>query len=1062
MKHISHTRGPIAWMARNSVAANLLMVILIAGGIFIGLQIKQEVFPEVELDTILISVPYPGASPAEVEQGIVLSLEEAVRSLDGIKRVTASASEGVGSVSVELMIGTNSNKALQDVKNAVDRIPSFPQDSERPIVQLLTNRFRVISLVFYGDLTETQLRQLAYQIREELLLEPKITYVEVEGVRDLEIAIEVPQSNLRAYGLTLQQVANQVARTAIELPAGGVKTPGGEILLRTAERRDFGREFHDIPVISTPDGAQVKISDIGKVIDGFRESDLSISYNGKPAAIVDVYRVGSQKPLEISEIVHRYKERLEQTLPEGAGVGLWFDASEMYGDRIDLLVRNACLGLTLVLIVLGFFLEIRLAFWVTMGIPISILGSFLMFSSFDISINMVSLFAFIVTLGIIVDDAIVVGENVYECRQKGLSYLDAAIQGARDIAMPVSFSILTNIAAFTPMLFVPGTFGKFMRVIPIIVISVFIISWVESLFVLPAHLGHSRPPKEHGLRAFIFRRQQKFSRALNTFIQRYYTPFLKLALHSRYLTVAIGISILAITVGYVGGGRLQFTFMPKVDSDMVSVNAVLPFGSPVRETKKVQAKLLETAQHVLSQNGGEEVTRGILSSVGRLTGRRRGPVGGSSSTANSHLTTMEVYLVPSGERSFSASQFANEWRQLLGDLSGLESLTFDYSTGPSAGTPIDIELSHPSISVLEKASEDLAQSIHTYSGVKDIDDGFSPGKPQFDLKVKPIAQSLGITAVELGRQVRNAFYGARAFRQQRDRDEVWVMTKLPESERRSEHDIDQLIVRTPQGGEIPFSEAAYISRGRSYTVINRTDGKRVVNITADIVHGVANAGQVLASVEKDILPGLLTRYPGLGYSLEGEQREQRDTIGALRRGFSLAMLVIFAMLAIPFKSYVQPIVVMAAIPFGIVGAILGHIIMGYDLSFISLMGIVALSGVVVNDSLVLVVTANGNREKKHQPVFDSLVGAAQRRFRPILLTSVTTFCGLGPMIFETSTQARFLIPMAISLGYGILFATVIILFIVPSLYLMVEDVKYVFGMGYKPADKEEAELQTTA
>jgi len=1040
-------KGPISWMARNSVAANLLMIVLIVGGAMIAVfTAKQEVFPEFELDLVSISVPYPGASPEEVEKGILLAIEEQVRALDGVKEITAVATEGSASVSVELTTGVNANKALQDIKNGVDRITSFPQDAERPIVSLVTNRREVISMVIYGDLDERTLRGLGEKVREDLLALDGITTVDLQGVRPMEISIEVPQANLRAHNLTLGEISQRVSQTAIELPAGAVKTAGGEILLRTAERRDFGKEFADIPVVARPDGTNVLLNEIATITDGFRDTDQAAYFNGQPAVKVNISRVGDQKPIAIAETVKAYVEDLREQLPDEVGVATWVDASEIYRDRVNLLMRNAGLGLILVLCILGLFLNLRLAFWVMLGIPISVLGSFLLFPSFDVSINMISLFAFLITLGIVVDDAVVVGENVYEMRQRGYSAIEAAIRGAKQIALPVTFSILTNIAAFMPMMFVPGASGKFFRVIPIIVISVFLISLLESLFILPAHLAHQRKrtarEKERGLQVW-------FSGVLKWVIQRTYRPSLLTALKLRYLTMATAIAMLLITFGLVAGGRIKFTFLPKVDADEVIANAALTFGSPVADTRAVSQRLVETAMAVIEEVGGQDISRGVLTNLGQFPpggGPNPGPgaVGG-------HLTSVSVFLVPANQRDFTASQFAAKWRDKLTDITGLESLNMRYSTGPSGGASIDIELQHSDIAVLETAAAELAEELKQYAGVKDIDDGFSQGKPQFDLAVKPEARVHGVTAAEMGRQLRDAFYGSRAFRQQRGREEIWIMIRLPENERQSEADIDNFLVRTPGGGEIPLAEAAVIERNRAYTEIRRRNGRRVVDVTADVENQIANANEVLAEVEAKILPDLLERHPGLAYGFSGERESQRESLSALAFGYIFAMMAIFALLAIPFRSYIQPLVVMTSIPFGMIGAILGHIVMGYDLSLISLMGIIALSGVVVNDSLVMIHTANENR-KAGTSAMEGILTAGLRRFRPILLTSLTTFFGLAPMILETSVQARFLIPMAISLGFGILFSTFIILLLTPALYMIVEDIRRLFG--FKELDED--------
>ncbi|MBZ0258763.1 efflux RND transporter permease subunit, partial [bacterium] len=629
----------------------------------------------------------------------------------------------------------------------------------------------------------------------------------------------------------------------------------------------------------------------------------------------------------------------------------------------------------------------------------------------------------------------------YEYRQRGMGYLEAAIRGARAVAMPVTFAVLSNIAAFMPLLFVPGIMGKFFRVIPIIVISVFIFSLIESLFVLPAHLAHQKPVENRSrIEQWIYRQQQKFANALNWFVARIYGPIMYTAVRYRYFTLSCGAALLIVSAAMVAGGHVSFVFFPKVDTDVVSVTGEFPFGTSIDESKKLQAELVRAAKKVLGKYGGDNITRGVLTFLANGGRQREGRGSGS------HLSTVEVYMVPSDKRPITATQFAKEWREEINQPPGLETLTFTYSTGPAGGqADIDIQLTHPEIDTLEDAASELAVAIQDYSGVKDINDGFSLGKPQYDLKLKEEARSLGVTASDLAAQLRSAFYGARAFRQQRGRDEIWVMVRLPEDERTSIFDIENYLIRTPSGGEIPLREAADITRGRSYTSINRVDGNRVVHVTADCTPGLANPSQVLQDIEANILPGILQKYHGLGYSLEGQQAEQRDTLGGLMIGFIFAQLAIFSMLAILFRSYIQPIIVMSAIPFGIIGAIAGHLIMGYDMSIVSMFGLVALTGVVVNDSLVMVDAANRRRWIDKMVPYDAITSAALRRFRPILLTSLTTFFGLTPMILETSVQARFLIPMAISLGFGVMFSTLIVLFLVPSLYMIVEDVKYLYG-----------------
>ena len=1029
-------KGPLAWMAQNSVAANLVMLIFLVGGLLMISRVKQEVFPEFDLDQVVIQVPYPGASPAEVEQGVILAVEEAVRGIDDVKEVRSTATEGMGVVTVELILGANADRALADIKSAVDRVTSFPEDIERPVVSLALMRRQVISLVIYGDKSEAELRRLADRTRDELLDLPEITSVELDGVRPLEISVEVPQAELRRYGLTLDGIASTIRAASVEMPGGGVKTRSGEVLLRTAERRDRGSEFEEIVLLSRPDGTQVRVGDVAEVHDAFREVDQEAFFDGKRAVMVNVYRMGDETPIGIAEAVKRYVEDNRDRFPTGVEIAPWNDSSEIFADRIDLLMRNAMLGLILVLLTLGLFLEIRLAFWVTLGIPVSFLGSMLFLPATGVSINMISLFAFIVTLGMVVDDAIVVGEAVYKRRQDGESPLDAAIGGVREVAMPVVFSILTTCIAFTPLMFVPGARGKFFVVIPIVVIIVLLISLLESLFVLPAHLAGTKAAKETGIGGFLHHQQQKVSRLLEWLIERAYRPALHFALRWRYLTIALGLATLLGTLGMWVGGRIQFTFMPKIESDIVNASLEMPFGTAVEDTRLAEEHLLSTLREAIADVGGEADVRGIFSAIGSSGG---GSWGGASQTG-SHLARVTVQLVPAGERNFGAADLVQNWRERAGDIAGAEALRFDYSTGSGGGQPIDIELSHPDMETLETASTRLAGAIAGYSGVRDVDDGFTAGKQQLDLTLRPEARSLGVTESDLARQIRGAFYGAEAVRQQRGRDEVRVFVRRPREERTSLHDVERMIIQTPQGGELPLGQAADVERGHAYTQIKRTDGRRVINVTADIVPGEANANEVVASVIRSAIPDLQADYPRLQWAMGGEQKSQAETMGALGRNFGMALIAMLAMLAIAFRSYVQPLIVMAAIPFGIVGAVLGHLMMGYDLSLLSMMGIVALSGVVVNSSLILIVAINEYRASG-LPLMEGLLAGGTRRFRPILLTSLTTFLGLAPMIAETSMQARFLIPMALSLGFGVLFATFITLFIVPAGYAVVEDAK---------------------
>ena len=1034
--------GPLAWMAQNAVAANLLMWMLLVGGFVMISQLKQEVFPEIDLDTISVTIAYPGASPSEVESGAVLAIEEAVRGVDGVKEVHAVANEGSASVNAELLLGAAPDEVLNDIKSAVDRITSFPADAERPVISLLNNRRAVVSVVIAGELGEETLKRLAERVREDLLSREGITVAEISGVREPEISIEVSQENLRRYGLTLERVSASVRAASVDLPAGGIKTDRGEVLLRTSERRDLGSEFADIVVLGQPDGALLKLGDLATIEDDFKEVDRALKYEGKPAVLVTVYRVGEQTPIEVSDEVQRYLEEEREGFAPGVQVALWDDQSEIYRDRIDLLLRNAAAGLVLVLLVLGLFLEIRLAFWVTLGIPISFLGAILFMPALDVSLNMISLFAFILTLGIVVDDAIVVGEAVFKHRQDGKAPLEAAISGVREVAVPVTFSVLTTVLAFSPLFFVPGTFGKFFIVLPLIIIPILLLSLVESLLILPSHLAHNGPPSQRGLLGKVNRAQGRFSAAMERAIDRHYRPLVRACIAWRYATIATGLAVLIVTVGAVGGGVIKFVFFPKVEGDVITARVELPFGASAEQTERALERVSEGLAEAFEAHGGrEQLGRGTLMELGSM-GQRRGASSGAP-TEGSHVANARVFLMPADERDVGTSEFTETWREAVGTIPGVESLVFEFNTGPGSGKPIDVELSHPQMDVLQRAATDLAGRLEAYDGVSDINDGFALGKEQLDFRLKSAARSLGITQVEMARQVRDAFYGSEAARQQRGRDELRVYVRRPESERRSEYALETLLLRTPQGGEVPLAQAAEIKRGRAYTSISRKNGRRLVNVTAEVDTKVTTANELNASLKAQVLGQIEADYPGVTWRMGGEQSDQAESLGALGVGGALALLAMFGLMAIPFRSYVQPLIVMSAIPFGVVGAVLGHIVMGYDISFVSVLGIVALSGVVVNDSLVLVDAINEYR-REGMDLKDAVVQGGVRRFRPILLTTLTTFFGLMPMMLERSPQARFLIPMAISLGFGILFVTVITLILVPVLYMLIADVRLVW------------------
>ncbi|MFU8787598.1 MAG: efflux RND transporter permease subunit [Methylobacter sp.] len=1027
-------KGAISWMAQHGVAANLLMAACILGGLLMMLSIKQEVFPDFEIDTITVSVAYPGASPEEVENGILLVIEDAISGLDGIDEVKATASEGSGLVVIDVASDANIQQLAQDVQQEVNRITTFPTDIEEPKIKILSRSSQVVSVVLHGAAEERVLHELAEQFRDQLLQDPNISRIELAGIRPLEISIEVPQENLRRYKLSLAEIAQRIQNSSIDLPGGSVKTSVGEILIRMKERKDYGRQFAQIPVITAANGSVVLLGEIATINDSYKETDYSASYNGQPAVMIQVLRVGQQTPVQISDAVKRNLTLVNASLPQGMSAEIRYDSSVQYGQRIDLLMRNSAMGLVLVFLVLALFLELRLAFWVMMGIPIAFLGSFLLLPLLGVSLNMVSLFAFIIALGIVVDDAIVVGEHVYHFRQQGMAPLQAAIKGAREMAAPVTFSILSNIAAFIPLFFIPGEIGKIFFMIPVVIITVFSFSLIESVFILPNHLGHLNPVDRTGAQQWIHHHQQRFSHAFKHWVEFRYGGFLDQALQHRYLTIVIAIALLVGTLAYALSGRMGMSAFPKTESDYAKVTVTMPYGTPIAKTQAVVQKIVADAQKTTEKiNGGDRLILGIFTETGRRDSNQ--------AEIRAYLAAPEIR-----EKIISTEQFNQLWRQQTGDILGIKSILFESDAGgPGSGAAITIELNHPNPAILAQASRELADALRAYPIVKDVDDGFSPGKQQLDFTLLPEGKSLGLTAQNVARQVRNAFFGAEVLRQQRGRNEIRVMVRLPENERILESHVEDLLIWTNPGSaalqtrEIPLREVVEVNRGRAYMEIDRRNGRRNIQVTANVTPK-SKAGEILNDLKITELPRLLEQYPGLQYSFEGQAADMAESMGSLKLSFVFAILGIYVLLALPFQSYVMPLIVIASIPFGIIGAVLGHLLMGYDLSIISVLGMVALSGVVINDALVLIDHATSLRKQGAGMPAKIIKLAAIQRFRPIILTTLTTFGGLMPMILETSRQARMLIPMAISIGFGILFATLITLVLIPSLYLAVDDI----------------------
>lgn len=1052
MSDLGEKKGLLGWFASNHVAANLLMLLIIASGLLTIMTIKNEVFPEFSLDMINITVPYRGASPAEVEEGVCIRVEEAIAGIDGIKRINSTAAEGAGMITVEVDEYADSTEVLDDIKAEVDRIITFPEETEKPIISELKTRYQVITLVIYGNATEKTLKEIAQNIRDDLTAMDDISQAQVSGVRPYEISIEVSEENLRKYGLSFDQVARAVGNSSLDIPGGSVKTSGGEILFRAKGQKYLGEEFEKIVVLTRNDGTEVRLGDIAEVVDGFEDTELVSRFDGHPAASVKVYRIGQQDALGVADTVRDYLKNKRGSLPEGVSIESWEDSSVILRSRMDLLKRNAYLGLILVFLCLTLFLDIRLAFWTTLGIPISFLGAFWLMPTFGLSINMISLFAFIMSLGLVVDDAIVVGENIFEYRQRGMDGIDAAIKGVKEMAAPVVMAVLTTMFAFLPLVYIQGIMGNIMRVIPIVVISVLMVSLAEALFILPSHLSRSKARKNNSSSSKIEKFHNFMGMKLEHFVKGRFARFVERAIRWRYVTFACGLAILIITIGFIKGGHIKTTFFDPVEADNMVATLTMPQGTPIEQTKEVVERLEMAVEQVRSEYDNNLKDRpSIIKHVstmigGHPTADHEGPTTTESTTASSaHLAEVNVELLGGEQRNVSSVDLKNRWRELVGEVPGVSSLTF-ISEIFSAGEDINFELTHEDFDKLLAASERLKFILTEYAGVSDIEDSFEPGKAELKLQLKDTGRTLGLTLADLARQVRQGFYGDEVQRIQRGQNDVRVMVRYPKNERKSIADIENMRIRLADGTEIPFKVVADVQYGQGYANIRRVDRRRVVNVTADVEETAANARQINDDLIKNVLPQLKLEYPGLNYRLSGAERERSESFGSLYTTFPLALLAIYGLLAVQFRSYLQPVIVMSAIPFGLVGAVVGHVLMGFvfmttfNLGLLSMLGIVALSGVVVNDSLIMIDLINRER-KSSVDLLQALRDSATRRFRPIMLTTMTTFFGLAPMLLERSLQARFLIPMAISLAFGVLFATCITLILVPSLYMILEDIK---------------------
>ena len=1035
-------------MANNSVAANLLMLVVMVGGLASVGGITKEVFPTFPSDTVTITVPYPGSSPEEVEEGIVRKIEEAVQDIVGVDEIRSVSREGSGVVTVQLEPGTSMGKALGQIKTRVDSIAAFPLDAEQPIVNEVLSRTRAMRLTLYGALDERQLKDLAEQLRDEVLMLPGITQVTITGARDYEISIEVSDPELRRYGLSFSDITRAVQARSRDLPGGKLRTKTGSITLRSVGQAYSGDDFAALTLISRADGTRVTLGDVATVRDTFEEQPVLSRLNGKPALTLDVDRVGDQDVLAITKDLRSFVERKQAQLPQGVELTAWSDQSVILNGRIQLMLKSALQGAVLVMLTLALFLNLSLAFWVILGVPFSFLGALLVINLFGlpVSINVISVFGFILVLGMLVYDGIVTAESAYAQLEEEDQGLDSIVRGVRKVTVATIFGAMTTMLAFAPSWFVQEGFAMLLsHIVPVVVLSL-LFSLLETKLILPSHLRHIRisakPTDSTTLRARFSAVQQGCAKALQHFADTRYRSALGLAVHYRYTTLALFVGGLVICLALVPAGIVRFVFFPNIPSDSITINLKMPQGTPWQKTHDYTLRIEQAAMAMNTryqkQTNSEE---GVILELMSL----------STEDTESKLT---VELLPSTERTITSIELAGWIRESLSQLSGIQSLTFDANAGP-AGSAVNVELSGQDLDMLRGAASELKAALLTYEGVFDIRDSFDAGGPELDIRVTPEGDALGLGQVELAKQVRQAFFGAEIQRLQRGRDEVRVYVRFPDQERTNLESLRSMWIDIPGRGKVPFEVVGEATERVGVSVINRFNRQRVVSVEANIDKSRVEPAQVNRAITDDLLPDILLRHPGVSTRLSGEAEEQAETTNTLGLGLVAVLLMIYAALAVPLRSYALPLIIMSVIPFGLVGAILGHLIFGNSVSMLSAIGMIGLSGIVVNDSLVIVDHISSRINQGGQHWRDAVIDGGVRRFRPVVLTSVTTFMGLLPIQLEASLQAQFVKPMAISIAFGVLFATFITLFLVPVLYFVGRDISKLLGNAESEPETEQ-------
>jgi multidrug efflux pump subunit AcrB len=1031
------SRGLISWFISNPVAANLLMVVLLVGGGLSATNLQRQVFPTISPGTVSVTVPYPGATPAEVEEGITRRVDEAVLGIDGVKRVRSTAAENRASIVVETTNFADVQLVKDDIESAVDRLSDFPpENAEAPIIVAPQPTGGVVTLVVVGDVEPMTLRKAAEQVERDLLTQPGISLVSLQGDRDLEISIEVSEATLRRFNLSFEDVANAVRRSSLDLAGGSINSQSGEILLRTNQKRQSGPAFESVVVRSQSDGSIITLADVATIRDGFVRAELHNLYNDRPAIFVKVSRAEAEDVLVVKARVDEFLA--DYKAPFGVEILELDDETDLLRERINLLLKNGLYGFALVFLFLVLMLDLKLAVWVSVGIATAFMGGILLFGALGVTITMISLFGLIIVLGLVVDDAIVIGENNDAELAAGKSGKEAASGGARNVFAPVVVGVLTSVAAFAPLLLTSGTFSDITRSIPIVVISVLLVSVIEAFWILPSHLSKGGQWSRGILKAEGERVSRWVSRMRENVVQ----PGAKFAARWRYATVGIAFAFFLFCVSLVGNGHVRFIFFPIIEGNNLTASVTMPEGALFEQTDKAVQRMTDAAYAVaadIEARTGETLFRSLTATTGGRASSNRGPGAESSFSSQENIGQVRIELTAFGERYTPGVDIERAWRRAVGEIEGADQVNFS-SSFVSFGDDIEFELAHSDESQLIAAAEQMKRRFAEMDGVDDIEDSFDLGKRQLIFELTNAGRAAGLREADIALQVRRGFFGEEVQRIQRGREEIRVYVRYPESTRASLDALDKFQVVLPNGSRAPLMTVAKVAESRAYSSIERIDGRRVVTVSANVDEAISTPNDANEEILGRIMPSIESEFPGLRWVRAGATREQNEDLASLAQSFIIVLLVIFALIATQLRSYLQPLAILVSIPLGVAGAILGHLVLGYPLSFVSIFGIVALSGVAVNSSVVLVDFYNQKRAAGLSSI-DAAAEASGRRFRPILLTTLTTALGLAPLLLETSPQAQFLIPMGVSLGFGIVVSGFMVLFVTPAVAVIVDDLR---------------------